>query len=321
MKRLETAIFSPENIAEQAKSKTVLFVFASGYEQRCLDLFRKIRHADPEDCIQFKCYGFRSFKEWGHRPANDSSIQNAGLAITEVDASDSRFIVTDLEATVSELRRGGSEVVIHIDYSSMSRNWYTALLNRAFHEDVWPTVYAWYVRGKYDSNEYPCVGYGNFSVFDGAPRVAMTREVAIFGIGFDSIRTFGIWNYLDPQNTITILAETPENETELLRARQENREVIAASLETQVVPMNDFHKMISNLVSLVRKHWDTADVALVPDGPKPLVVAMSLIPSFFGHKGVYCWHVGHVKPDDYKPSDAVSIGVVYGFCIQDNHAS
>jgi hypothetical protein len=73
--------------------------------------------------------------------------------------------------------------------------------------------------------------------------------------------------------------------------------------------------MLATLVDLSRKYLTYGDVALVPDGPKPMVAAMSLVPFYLEDKGVYCWHVGHVKPDDYEPVDIDFSGQFFGFGI------
>ena len=59
------------------------------------------------------------------------------------------------------------------------------------------------------------------------------------------------------------------------------------------------------------------DVVLVPDGAKPLVLAMSLIPEYTGFRGVFCWHIGHVKPDGYVPNDVEATGEIVAFRLSD----
>jgi hypothetical protein len=170
-----------------------------------------------------------------------------------------------------------------------------------------------YTKGKYFDNEHPYVGYGQFKQFSGRPNIAQTKEVNIFGLGFDSTRTYGIWTYLDPNSSVAILAKAPNNQDHLDRVFTENSELIAASNAIYEVPMNQFNQTLASLVEISREYSRFGDVALVPDGPKPLILAMSLVPFFINRPGVYSWHVGHTKPKGYVPIDIDSSGEIYGF--------
>lgn len=134
-------------------------------------------------------------------------------------------------------------------------------------------------------------------------------------MGFDSIRTHGIWNYLDPQLSVTVIAKSPNNKEHCDRVRKENPEILSASESVFEVNIDQFSSTLSTLIDISRKYSTYGDISLVPDGPKPLVLAMSLVPFYLDTKGVYCWHVGHVKPDEYEPIDIKCSGEFFGFSI------
>lgn len=140
----------------------------------------------------------------------------------------------------------------------------------------------------------------------------------IFGLGFDSIRTHGIWTYLDPQISVAIIARSPNNEEHCKRVRKENPEILSSAESVYEVDIDQFGSTISTIIDISRKYSVFGDVSLVPDGPKPLVLAMSLVPYYLDTKGIYCWHVGHVKPEEYEPIDIKPSGEYFGFSIRDS---
>ena len=127
------------------------------------------------------------------------------------------------------------------------------------------------------------------------------------------LETHGIWTHLDPQVTISVIARSPNNGAHCQRVKRENPEIISASTGIYEVEIDKFGSMLATLIDLSRKHQGFGDIALVPDGPKPLVIAMSLVPNYLDEKGFYCWHVSHVKPDDYEPLDVVCSDEYFGF--------
>ncbi len=291
--------------------KLILFVFSCGYEKRSMAQFLYLQDKAGAYDINYLCFSFTSFKQSASRPENDEILSNYSIDPIELEPTDWEGAWGHLYDYLHNKLDG--EAQIYIDYSSMPRNWYCMLAKKLILGELGQTASLVYSHGKYFDSQYPCVGYGEFHKFSGRPEITSTKEVNIFGLGFDSIRTHGVWTFLDPQISIAVIARSPNNDEHCERVRRENPEILSASSAVHEVDINKFGDMLATLIDISRKHQGFGDVALVPDGPKPMVIAMSLVPYYLDEKGFYCWHVGHVKPEDYEPIDIECSGEFFGF--------
>ena len=307
--------FDLKDIKERAEQSEnpILFVFSCGYEERSLSQYKYVNENVPEDKVIYLCFCFKSYKDFGSRPSNDRLLSEHGINQVEVDTKDCVTAWTTLANYINDHPEGFTQIII--DYSSMPRNWYCMFANKMINGEIGPDVAMIYSHGEYFTSKYPCVGYGEFHEFSGRPNITTTREMNIFGLGFDSTRTHGIWTFLDPQASVAIIARSPNNKEHCDRVRRENPEIISASDNIYEVNINEFSMTLSTIIDIARKYSGYGDVALVPDGPKPIVLAMSLVPLYLDSKGVYCWHVGHVKPEEYEPIDIKPSGGFFGFCL------
>ncbi len=293
--------------------KPIVFVFSCGYEKRSVTQFQYLQeHAKSHD-IKYICFSFNSYKKFGSRVENDEFLVKSAITPIELDGEDCNAAWEIIRKHLYDDLNG--EAQIYIDYSSMPRSWYCMLALKIITGELGDHAAMIYSHGKYFDAQYPCVGYGEFHKFSGRPKITSSSEVNVFGLGFDSTRSHGIWTFLDPQLSVTVIARSPNNAEHCERVERENSEILSASDSIHRVDINKFSNMLATLVDLSRKYQTYGDVALVPDGPKPMVAAMSLVPYFLNEYGVYCWHVGHVKPDDYEPVDIDFSGQFFGFGI------
>lgn len=291
--------------------KPILFVFSCGYEKRSLSQFQYLQKVAPSQDIKYLCFGFKNYKTNASRPENDKELAKYGIKPIELETEDSISVWMSLCNYMHQELNDDAQ--IYIDYSSMPRNWYCMFAKKLISGELGDHASLIYSHGRYFDSQYPCVGYGEFHQFSGRPKITSTREVNIFGLGFDSIRSHGIWTFLDPQLSVAVIARSPKNDEHCQRVIRENTEILSAADSIHEVDVNKFCNMLARLVDLSRKYQSYGDVALVPDGPKPMVLAMSLVPYYLGDKGIYSWHVGHVKPDDYEPIDIEFSGEFFGF--------
>ncbi len=313
VRRRSLSTFDFNKIKEmvQKDGYELLFVFSCGYEKRSVYLYNKIKKMIEKDSVSYLCLSFSSYKNSGSRKSNDKLLAGDGLASIELEPKD---WLGAWDAIITEINKKHDErMIVCIDYSSMPRNWYCGLGQKMVNDEMPANTVMLYTKGKYSEQEYPCVGYGQFHKFSGRPKITNTKEINVFGLGFDSTRTYGIWTYLDPESSAVVLAKTPRNKKHCDRVYKENPEIISASDKVNEIHIDQFDEALSELVDMVRKYSAHGDVALVPDGPKPLILAMSLVPLFLNTPGIYCWHVGHVKPEGYEPIDIDASREVFGF--------
>ena len=174
-------------------------------------------------------------------------------------------------------------------------------------------AFFWYVSGDYP-DEYPSAGIDSISVFAGLslPAVDVNRY-HIVGLGYDNIRTETIVSIIEPESLISCYAynplaiETKENAYEI------NKKIIGRSLLSVALPIDNFSGMVDKMCELVYGQVPNSQVIMVPDGPKPLIMAMSLIPEMTKKDGVTCLHVSR-NTEHYSRIDVVPRkNEIYGF--------
>ena len=97
------------------------------------------------------------------------------------------------------------------------------------------------------------------------------------------------------------------------RVKSDNEDILLAANYKFSVPIHDFVYTYSKIVAIVKQFNSMGDVILVPDGPKPLILAASLIPIYQKEAGLVCFHVTRRKDKQYKPVDVKAIGEPCGF--------
>jgi hypothetical protein len=111
-------------------------------------------------------------------------------------------------------------------------------------------------------------------------------------------------------------AEPAAEPSYVARVERDNREALNAAAYTFKVPIDDFVMTYSKLVSTVHQFRSEGDVVIVPDGPKPLVLASSIVPMVMDDpSGVVCFHVAKRQTDSFIPVDVAANGDPVGFSI------
>jgi hypothetical protein len=173
----------------------------------------------------------------------------------------------------------------------------------------------WYAGGIYDGAEFPTAGVSDISLFCGQPTITPRVRTHIFGLGFDRIRASAIFRVLDPQKLVCFYGDPGIRHDYVERVREDNRDLLAAAQFDFVAPIGNFPEAFSRVADVVRDFSRLGDVILVPDGPKPLVLASSLVPEFFGRRGIVSLHVKRRKDQLSEGLNIEASGSIYGFSI------
>lgn len=170
----------------------------------------------------------------------------------------------------------------------------------------------WYVAGEYpdDYTAYPSAGIESFSLFAGRPSLRTDKKrTHILCLSYDTIRTQATLSMLDPDAYIACDAFDSLNRRIHDNVIEINVENIAHAVMSVSLHTDDFSFMVAKLCEVVRDFSPQGDVILVPDGPKPLIFAMSLVPEFVQLDGVVCFHVArniqHSIPVDVIPTNRI----------------
>jgi hypothetical protein len=175
----------------------------------------------------------------------------------------------------------------------------------------------WYVGGEYPP-EYEMVtaGISSIKYFDGKPSLSIDKRVAhIIALSYDIIRTQAIITIIDPNYIVACYAYPNSNIEIRDNVSRINEHILNRSALELPLNIEDFEFMVAKLCELANELLINKDVILLPDGPKPLIMAMSLIPESLNHRtGLTCQHIvrndNHVNPINVFPTNNV-----YGFSI------
>lgn len=308
--------FSNAHFSQSLLVATDLFICTIGYEARSYYLYDQIKNEINKDQTLF----FTTDNYTCNKNATEkiSEIQGKQFNLEVVKYQDSSYVLARIKKMLKQRMDEKSAVTISIDYSSMPRSWYCKL-PAMLAKILRPTdlAYFWYCEGCYqaDLSNYPTAGIDSFQLISGRPSLLPDKRAHIFGLSYDSIRTQGIISVLDPEYVIVCEAHDPNREDIYKNLIVANEDFMARAAMIISLDLSDFTFMLSKLRELTNESIATSDVVFVPDGPKPLILAMSLIPDMINRTGVSCIHAIR-NYDKFVPIEVIASGVVVGFAIE-----
>jgi len=209
---------------------------------------------------------------------------------------------------------------IHLDYSFMPRSWYCSLpshLSKVFKGN---DIYFWYTAGEYPKflTNFPSAGIDNISVFAGTALPAIDEKRFHFmGLGFDSIRTETVKSIIEPDSLIVCYAYNPENPKIEKQVYDLNKSTIDNALLSIALPINNFNAMVQKIGEIVYEQLKcNSQVIIIPDGPKPLILAMSLMPFVIDRPGITCLHISHNSAHYNRIKVKPRKNEIYGFKVK-----
>lgn len=281
-----------------------LAIFASGYESRC----RRVSAQLPNSNIaRTLVLGFEFVGNDELRQHSDEHFRGKwGIAPHILNSSDEMAIYSLLN---NELRNISPHYIL-IDYSSMSRSWYAAILNwlrfNDFSHDVFVDLV--YSSGAY-SNDFSPIAVESILPLPGCEGSSgtITKSIAVFGLGFEGMAPLCVLDKLQPDEIFTYLASPAADDTYPRIAREKNKELIDLARETLGLPIASVAITFSKLAEVISPYLGSADITFVPMGPKPHVLAAILLAIRFDQ--VTCLHVNGTNKE---PVDVITTGDVIG---------
>tara|TARA_B100001146_G_scaffold225178_2_gene247312 strand:+ start:31819 stop:32745 length:927 start_codon:yes stop_codon:yes gene_type:complete len=263
------------NITDLPFKKIDLFIGASGYEARSTFQAKSLSSIIKKGVV----LGFKNAKEHPFRIKNDLFFQENGFEIIETDVED--LINRKLEKLFKIIEKD-DQLVIYIDYSSMSKNLYSYLLFVLYHQEDnsnWKLYlgysHAEYIKDNQDKTPNrvvaPLNGYCNLSL--------PTKPTSlIIGIGNELSRVFGLKEYFDAIPYI-FYTDNSYNERYNLEAKE-----LLKNMSSQIPPENIFEYPIKNLrysyymlKNLCDELIKNTRIIIAPCGPKPFAVLAMLL--------------------------------------------
>ncbi len=294
-----------------------LYIFAVGYEHRSYHLYDQIVSELGE--LKTIVFTFDDYKKYEHTQSKIEEFKKGCVTLYTESYFNSQGVQEKIIEAIKDAIAHNNSITVHIDYSSMPRNWYCKLpilLQNIIRKN--DKIYFWYSEGKYPSSyeEYPSSGIDAFSFFSGKPSLQIdNNRIHILALGYDAIRTQAIVSITDPDYLIACYAYNPARAGFPESIQNVNHHILSRAAMSLSLRLNDFSFMVSKLRETTNELLPTGDVILIPDGPKPLIFAISLIPDLLNKNGVTCLHVAR-NSSHFEAIDVTPTGVMYGFSIR-----
>lgn len=300
-----------QTFKEEVIENNHIFIYAMGYESRSTYLWKK-----TQEKVSFENKYVFVFNDFDQHNIDTKLLvkkieKNKLAQIKNIEYEQGMFFQETIQSILLEKQKEMEEVVIHIDYSSMPRSWYFALpyfLERKLR--VQDKIIFWYVAGIYPSdyeNSFDA-GINSFKTF-GAPSLWVEKRQHVFSLSYDKVRTQAILSLLDPDGIIVCHSCDPFHKAVSDNVKKLNEHIVAQASMVFTLKINDFEFMISKLSEIALEYIKDGDVVFVPDGPKPIIFAMSIIPFYLNKIGVSCLQVTRndlmFTPVDVEPTDTI----------------
>ena len=251
-------------------------VLASGYEERARFLSGLLGSALAGRVVVM---GFESGADDDERKVNDQHFVDKWKVEPQTCSSTDDNVVFSALNRLTADKDGGIRVLV--DYSSMSRLWYAAILNWArFYEDARSIVIDFcYSIGQYAETDDPIVIGDVLAIPGFEGRISSApRSAAVFGLGFDGYASLCVLDSLEPDVIYSFYADPAASPEYRERVIRNNADMIQThSRYVLGTPLVSVAMTYRNLVELVSPHRNEAAVTLIPMGPKPHVLASMLV--------------------------------------------
>lgn len=287
------------------------FIASSGYESRANFQSEKFHSISQKKYV----LGFDVEKVDPTRKKNDQFFENAGFIYYEVSGENLisdllNHILLDIETFISS----DGLTHVYIDYSCMSRNWYSYLLygftllqnNHRFR------FYFGYSHAKYVCNDgndtlnrivKPLLGFCDLSV-------PSKPTALIVGMGNEANRVLGLKEYFDAVPYL-FYSDPSYNEKYGEEVEEVNGSIIAETKSENVFkyPVNDLIYTEYILNNLCRTLENNYRIIIAPCGPKPFAL-LAMITSLKLDFPVEVWRISpgsKVSKIDRVPTGLISL--------------
>jgi len=279
-------------------------LFASGYESRSIYLPGLI---DPNLILNPLVFGFMEEPYAGKRLDNDNFYRERwNCEPIPLSASDDKPIYEHLHEHAQEVN---GPLHILLDYSSMSRIWYAAVLNWSRlavlgKEVIIDFIYS---MGRYREYKKPMIIQEMVSIPGCEGRAYRLREsVAVFGLGFHGEAALYVLDQLEADTVYAFLA-SPGSSKEYVNKTYEINKDLINNYKTRPVlemPLASIESCYRYIAETIAPHRPDGEITLVPMGPKPHVLASILVAMHF--REVACLRVsGAPNPIDVLPTGEI----------------
>ncbi len=269
-----------------------LFVGASGFESRSIFQAGRLMKVINQKLI----LGFDNERENPIRKLNDKFLEQNGFEIKITSGEDiNNASLNFVLQKIAELINTKENLSVYIDYSSMTKNWYSFLLYGLMHikGNDKLKIYLGYSHGKYvPSDRFPALNRIVSPLFGYCDLDVPSRPTAlIVGVGNEPNRIYGLKEYFDAVPYL-FYTDNSYNQEYSEEAEEINNQIISETKKGNIFkyPVHDLiytYNVLENLsLSLLKEYR----VIIAPCGPKPFTM-LSLICSLNQNNSLEVWRI------------------------------
>jgi hypothetical protein len=267
---------------EVISSSYDLAYFASGYETRCTLIPSRLTEARVRDVCVF---GFRDRVLEQNRAAADAYFTSTWRCAPLVVEDSEQFIVREVGQQLAQRCQGRPRTLrVLVDYTSMSRLWYSSIVSvaRFAASGCRVEIDFVYAAGEYSDNyadELADSTIETIVAIPGMEGLSGSREqsVAVLGLGFTPLAGLGVLERVQPTTVISFLAapaSKPEYENV---ARTRNAKLLEESDLVLDLPFSSVAMTYKRLCETLVPFLEERQIAMIPMGPKPHVLSSLLV--------------------------------------------
>ncbi|HBL8950122.1 TPA: hypothetical protein LTW93_002040 [Enterobacter hormaechei] len=289
------------SIGELSQSKYDIALFSCGYEERCIDVATRLHRDNIDNVIVL---AFDQHKEDPVRidSLNYFSESWTGFKLLEISQRE----ISEIQKVLSEIIKkiNVTELKILIDYTSMSRAWYAAILNFLVNFcELRVTVDLTYATAVYRNLDLN-VELGELRIIPGCEGISLTKRhnAAIFMLGFDRYGPQRLYNLLNPNKCFGIMAAPAATYDYENTCLEKNKDFISHYLggEDKLIklPINSIATCYDNMSQMLSPLRSDYNVSIIPFGPKPHILAAILCS--FNYPNVTCLYSEYIRNETAK---------------------
>ncbi|CAM3720294.1 hypothetical protein [Pseudoalteromonas maricaloris] len=265
--------------AKLTQSEYDLAIFAVGYEPRCTHLFDLLEKSKINDILLL------AYEESQQNEMHKLHLANFGINdVVILTHSEIREVYSALIKRVEALSVDKETFKVLIDYSSMSRNWYAAILNYFFNIlTIKVEVTMVYSCAEYPlSSDFLDFELGDVKVLPGCQGSPITKKktAGIFMLGFDRVGPLSFYNLLEPDLVYGVVSSPGSLPNYEEKAREINNQFIQHQLNNGEnligAPIFSVAQTYENLCQLIRPIKNSYNISIVQFGPKPHLLASTI---------------------------------------------
>ncbi len=288
-----------EDISNGELTSTVYDIafFSSGYEERCLEVPSMVNNQQARHVVILE---YNEHKNDDTRKDVDLFYKTYWKEAHRVEKSHSDASDIYQEILHAIENKPKDEVLrVLVDYTSMSRVWYSSIINILLQYIEQPVCIDFTYTNGYYQDVNLNVELGSLRVIPGCEGSALTKKntAAIFMLGFDRNGPHRLYNIINPSKSYGVLASPAASHEYVGKCIDENRLFIEHQLGGKKnvlhLPINSLSICYEQLLQVINPLLGDYNVTIVPFGPKPHILASVLCG--MTNKNVTCMYSEYIR--------------------------